>query len=297
MTEIITGLALPHVGHSGLDLFPDSAEHSWEQQYIEPIAMLTASWPQSASSQMSGVQSLDVRFDHDTQGYFYQPQHIPSPHIGYQVSDVGTPSSHQEAIESYTGQHPSTMHLYPYHTPGPIHSPHSSISAVSPLQTPLESPPAVRYNGKPHLASRNSAPEARDLKATTTVRAHLKHRGSSGEEDDSYGPDSKRGRKRQRIPHTAVERRYRENLNAHLEKLRQTVPTLASKKGPGGGKVEGEGVKPSKCEILHAAIEYIGAQEKVMAGKDKHIAGLMDEIMKLRRNQEQMQDWIRGHSH
>jgi hypothetical protein len=126
-----------------------------------------------------------------------------------------------------------------------------------------------------------------------------KHKGSSDEEDADYEPaPGQRGRKRQRIPHTAVERRYRENLNAHLEKLRQTVPSLAARKGAGGSKVEGgEGVKPSKCEILHGAIEYIGAQDKQIALKDKHIVDLTNENQALRASLDQLQDWIRANSH
>ena len=293
MTEIISSLALPHLGRNGLDLFSESADYSWEQPYLEPLAMLSAAWPQGPGSQISGMQPLDVRFDSESQGYF-NPHHVPSPHIGYPVSDMGTPSSHgpQDAGEPYHGPHVSGMHLYPNHGPGTMHSPHSSISAISPQHTPLESPPAVTYNGKPQLARLNSAPEPGDIKTTRSN----KHRGSSEEEDENYSPGTKRGRKRQRIPHTAVERRYRENLNAHLEKLRQTVPTLAARKGAAGGKGDGEGVKPSKCEILHSAIEFIGAREKDIAAKDKRIADLTADNAALRANLEQMRNWIRANS-
>ncbi|KAL1306445.1 hypothetical protein AAFC00_005144 [Neodothiora populina] len=65
-----------------------------------------------------------------------------------------------------------------------------------------------------------------------------------------------RGRPRKRIPHTAVERRYRENLNAHLEKLRSAVPNLTAaqrRKATDGA----DPMKPSKCEVLIGAVEYI----------------------------------------
>lgn len=68
-----------------------------------------------------------------------------------------------------------------------------------------------------------------------------------------------RGRARHRLPHTAVERRYRENLNMHLDKLRLAVPSLSA-----AGKKRGDGEdaiidvqKPSKCEILIGAVDYI----------------------------------------
>lgn len=299
MTEILSGLAIPHLGHPVLDPFQESNDLPWEHQFPEPLQMLTASWSQASGSQMSGMQPLDVhRFDHNNSGYFHL-HHIPSPQVGYPISEMGTPSSngHQEIGESYQGAHQSAMHLYPNHMAGPMQSPHSSISALSPNQTPLESPPPLIYDTKPPLGRRITAPEARGLKgAVATNGVPGKHKGSSDEGDDSYEPDSKRGRKRQRIPHTAVERRYRENLNAHLEKLRQAVPPLAARKGPGGGKGEGEGVKPSKCEILHGAIEYIGARDKEMTAKDKRIADLMAENASMRASLEQMQNYIRATS-
>ena len=113
----------------------------------------------------------------------------------------------------------------------------------------------------------------------------------SSDDDDEYIPTepSNRGRKRQRIPHTAVERRYRENLNAHLDKLRQTVPALA-RRGVDGAKVEGgQGVKPSKCEILNGAIEHIGAL-------NKEVGELKAENAALRARVEQMQQWYRANS-
>lgn len=103
-----------------------------------------------------------------------------------------------------------------------------------------------------------------------------------------------RGRKRQRIPHTAVERRYRENLNAHLDKLRLTVPAFA-RRGSGGGGIEiggakagehGEsgGVKPSKCEVLTGAIEHIGAL-------DRENKGLRGEVERLKARVEELEGW------
>jgi hypothetical protein len=86
-----------------------------------------------------------------------------------------------------------------------------------------------------------------------------------------------------------VERRYRENLNAHLDKLRQTVPTLA-RRGVDGAKGEGgQGVKPSKCEILNGAIEHIGALSK-------EVNDLKAENEALRARVDQMQNWYRANS-
>lgn len=61
----------------------------------------------------------------------------------------------------------------------------------------------------------------------------------------------------QRIPHNQVERKYREMLNAEMERLRLNVPTLSQYdstflSGPS---------KPSKATILAAAVDYIKTLE------------------------------------
>ena len=92
----------------------------------------------------------------------------------------------------------------------------------------------------------------------------LKQRAVEGEVEAKYTSEERpapkaapsRGRPRKRIPHTAVERRYRENLNSHLERLRGAVPNLTAaqrRKSTDGS----DPMKPSKCEILMGAFEYI----------------------------------------
>lgn len=67
-----------------------------------------------------------------------------------------------------------------------------------------------------------------------------------------------RGRKRQRVPHTTVEHRYRENINAHLVNLWKSLlaiePWATTSET---GETWQEGVKPSKCDILKGAITCI----------------------------------------
>lgn len=56
-----------------------------------------------------------------------------------------------------------------------------------------------------------------------------------------------------RLPHTAVERKYREGLNAALERLRQAVPTLPQRR-----QRDGIGTpRPSKSMIIAGAVKYI----------------------------------------
>lgn len=63
-------------------------------------------------------------------------------------------------------------------------------------------------------------------------------------------------RTRKRIPHTAVEKRYRENLNQNLEKLRRAVPNLHAAQRRKSSD-HSDALKPSKCEVLIGAVSYI----------------------------------------
>lgn len=70
--------------------------------------------------------------------------------------------------------------------------------------------------------------------------------------------DSPRGRANQRLPHTAVEQRYRQNLNVQFGKLRQAVPDIQTSQPQRGGNPP----KPSKCEVLMGACDYIKQLEE-----------------------------------
>jgi len=66
-----------------------------------------------------------------------------------------------------------------------------------------------------------------------------------------------KGARTQCMPHTEVERKYREKLNAELERLRRAVPML-----PQCDSADMGAVKPSKSMILAVAIDYIKELEK-----------------------------------
>lgn len=74
-----------------------------------------------------------------------------------------------------------------------------------------------------------------------------------------------------RLQHNLVERKYRESLNAGLERLRRAVPML-SRGDVGSGMGE---AKPSKAMVLAGAIDYI---KKVEQERDM----LQDENARLR---------------
>ncbi|KAF2624198.1 hypothetical protein BU25DRAFT_163155 [Macroventuria anomochaeta] len=69
----------------------------------------------------------------------------------------------------------------------------------------------------------------------------------------STSSPSSKSQKTGRLPHNQVERKYREGLNAELERLRRAVPTLPQSDEAGAmGQA-----KPSKAMVLASAIEYI----------------------------------------
>ena len=75
---------------------------------------------------------------------------------------------------------------------------------------------------------------------------------------DSDSTDSKRkSRESNRLPHNQVERKYREGLNAELERLRLAVPTLPQ----WDAHALDAPPKPSKATVLASAIEYIRKME------------------------------------
>lgn len=289
MTPLDTPFAPPLYGRSGFDQLSDSEDQQWRQQYYTPSPMLTQQWPNPNGQHLSGIQPLDVRMYPDEHYSTLSTNHLE----GY--SDVGTPSDSGFPTEGadYISPFPAvSSHLQipeKSRRLGPMHSPHSSHASISPVPSPLHMP----FDSQVSMTGLPTPPERHRSSTTSSNSSFAKGRAAS-EEDREYFPSedpSKRGRKRQRIPHTAVERRYRENLNAHLDKLRQTVPTLASRSGPGAGKGADrtEGAKPSKCEILSGAIDHIGLL-------DRENGSLKNEVRALRAKIQDMDAWYRANA-
>lgn len=119
----------------------------------------------------------------------------------------------------------------------PPHSPHSSLrleskdSAIKPKDCSLNLP--RRKRGRPRLD-----------RSTTSL---------------STSSSSVQSQRTQRLPHNQVERKYREGLNASLERLRKTIPAFCEDNDLGGLLST---PRPSKAMILEGAIEYIKAIEK-----------------------------------
>jgi hypothetical protein len=60
-----------------------------------------------------------------------------------------------------------------------------------------------------------------------------------------------------RVPHNIVEQKYRNTLNAEMERLRGAIPHMARL----GDESGGSNTKPSKANILAAAVAYIRSLE------------------------------------
>ncbi|KAF2455799.1 hypothetical protein BDY21DRAFT_61211 [Lineolata rhizophorae] len=74
----------------------------------------------------------------------------------------------------------------------------------------------------------------------------------------------------ERVPHTQVERKYRETLNKEMERLREALPTLPFLPQEDGAS----GPKPKKATILATAVNYIKFLENEYERLDKEIQEL-----------------------
>ncbi|KAK5137100.1 hypothetical protein LTR08_001109 [Meristemomyces frigidus] len=262
---------------------PDTSEPEWQPDFFNQMRLTNGPWDGSGQ-QMGGMQDVDLRmFQHDNNGHSFEiyddkptQQHYP-PVTGHLANskwasdvDMDTPPVAGFATGFSEGYHAAQASNSGHLQPPPPRDVSETASA----------------DQRPGIGRRSTAPEPRIRRLTTSTLEPpaLKRSGTSEDGEDEYMPceDPKnRGRKRQRIPHTAVERRYRENLNAHLDKLRQTVPALAAR---GGEKHEG--VKPSKCEVLSGAIDHIGAL-------DKENQALRSEVKLMGGRLEELESWYR----
>jgi len=153
----------------------------------------------------------------------------------YNPSPLGCPADFQHTytasdIPSGFASNPS-----PLPTPSSNGSPTSSSPIAthhpSPEDTSLK-PPPPRKRGRPRLHRPVSDPSATTITANRVTRTQC-------------------------MPHTEVERKYREKLNAELERLRRAVPMLPQCDGTDVGAV-----KPSKSMVLAVAIDYIKELER-----------------------------------
>lgn len=221
MTELLSGAA-PSLPRDSFFLHTlDSAANDWQQRYYSQMPMLTSTWNSGHTPQMGGMQDVDLRMFQYQNDYATTAPQFLNPAIGFSGDgswtpdvDMGTPSTpafQSELSESYHAA--ANNHLRPPQRPemrtGSPQSQGSSQSGLSPHHRRTATTSA-QVDPRPSLTRSITAPEyAR--RPTTSGDVPVLKRSNSDEVDEEYLPveDAKlRGRKRQRIPHTAVERRY-----------------------------------------------------------------------------------------
>lgn len=312
--------------------------------YIPHMPMLTNQWAPQSQPQPSTPQHQQQQqqlfgmnrryFQDDAPSFMAYSSTNPASNLispcfpaenAWSDIDMNTPSnfdSPQEPIESFIPNQSTPTHLQPPQLPSTTR--HSQAHA--PITSPHQDPTDQMSVDRPGMPGRSQTePSKSHHPGRPSKIANIKASGSDDSDDDfvpseanqasrsttqpanNNNTTNNRGRKRQRIPHTAVERRYRENLNAHLERLRQTVPALATRRTPSGIPLVSnslnasghrvsepntapvvallsDGAKPSKCEILNGAIEHIGAVER-------ENGALREEVKDLRARVEDLQRW------
>ena len=285
---------------------PEPTEPDWQVDRFNQMRM-AAGQRNGFRKQMGGMQDVDLRmfqheYDHPLELHDENTTHQRYPQSTNHLADakwvadinMDTPPASGFAsgpCEGYfEAQARNSGHLqFPRHGTHELNStsrPGSVRSGFGLQQFQKDVSEIANVDQRPGIERASTAPEHRVTRPAIPrlEPPALKRGGTSddGDDDDAPCDDSKnRGGKRQRIPHTAVERRYRENLNAHLDKLRQTVPAMANRRGE-----KHEGVKPSKCEVLSGAIEHIGAL-------DKENQALKGEVKLMQERLKELERWYR----
>jgi len=126
-----------------------------------------------------------------------------------------------------------------------------------PIPSPCEGPdnPGINTDSQPlnpieELSIKHYSPEPQARPKRKRGRPRLVRTDS-----EESTPRKQRLSKRQ--PHSEVERKYRESVNAELERLRMAIPTLSSL----DSQLLQNPAKLSKATVLSSAIEYIRKME------------------------------------
>ena len=151
----------------------------------------------------------------------------------------------------------STLHSTPFGDIGDLSKAFATTAPIKTSTSPCLSPHSLSHHSS--LSDPSDHPSSEEATTTPPPRKRGRprlHRNPSGSSERILASD--KIAHPQRVPHTQVERKYREGLNTELERLRRAVPTLLqSQKADVIGAA-----KPSKAMVLAAAIEYIKTIER-----------------------------------
>lgn len=151
-----------------------------------------------------------------------------------------SPSTHTSRTSSLYGDGPQEARLItsPSDSPGVL----IKRENTDPPSNQDDAPLGRRTRGRA-AAAHNASPPSTTATSTSATAAYSTATKSS---------------RTPRLPHNQVERKYREGLNASLERLRSTVPTLTA----ADSSPLAQQPRASKQTVLTSAIEYIKALEK-----------------------------------
>lgn len=150
-----------------------------------------------------------------------------------------------------TSTEPFETACFSPNTPIPSRTPSLCGDASEKASTPTSLTLSPRHLKRESSSSPDSALE--ELAPKRTQRKRGRPRLDRTETVSSTSSPSSKSHKTGRLPHNQVERKYREGLNAELERLRRAVPTLPQSVEAGAMGQP----KPSKAMVLASAIEYI----------------------------------------
>jgi len=133
-----------------------------------------------------------------------------------------------------------------YHTPAPSACENANCLAID-----------IHGHAETQFAEEMASPKSEASPGSEKPRKRRRGRPRlERSDDDSNCSDSCKSHKSRigkRQSHTDVERKYREGLNAELERLRSTIPSLQRR----NSKALNGPPKPSKATVLATAIDYI----------------------------------------
>ena len=223
-------------------------------------ALLSESLTPSTDASVSDFHAyLNLPIDPVEAANGYDTVSSVTPATAAQLESTRNPpsTSHIEVFPSSFSFNPATKDAFNIsESPVSDQSPTPSLygeSAPDPstlTPVPLSPPPKLQRESTDSSSKSGDCPEVPPKRKRG--RPRLNRYASL---PSSFGPPVQRT---PRLPHHQVERKYREGLNASLERLREAVPAFRKLNAIGGPGP----ARPSKAMILEGAIEYIQAIEK-----------------------------------
>jgi len=215
-----------------------------------------------------------------------------APCLQYVNDEVVVPPI-EECIPGPRRSSPSTSFHQDQNQPTDFTTPHTS-----PQQRRREQPEAVNSINPAHTLQTPSVEEEKKVRVTRTRRT-----AKSATTDEV--PLSKQTKKtRARQAHSLVERKYRENLNAKIQELHQTLQKtqfgkpcshVSSSRGnvnsmddddDDADDLDSRSSKVKKSDVLIEAMNYVHSVEVELRRKDEEITQLNDRI-------KMMENWMR----